>query len=469
MRDLRSASFLLTILLGAVAGGAACGGGDDAPPANASPEPDSGEDAVATGPLADAVADSPKAPTDSAVADAADAAVDASLLSPSFVYRDINHVLATGQSLSVGATSTATSLAQPYDNITFVTGVQSGGTGLTSFIPLVEKTVETMSTSFASHITKMARDVVLVDQPAGKKSHDMLVSVHGVGGTAYVGLKKGTVPYSKGIAQAQAGHDLAVAAGKTHVVRAVTNVHGESDSQSNNVNYAADLLQWQSDYETDVKAITNQSEPIPMFHTQFSSWTRLAGLPTTSIIPSAQLAASVDNPAKIILVGAKYHLPYAADGVHLTADGYKHMGEDYAKAYRRVILEGKTWEPVRPKTITRVGAVVTVKMHVPAPPLVLDTTLVSDPGKNGFEWVDAGPTTPTVASVALTAPDTVVITLSGTPNANGRLRYAFTGTSGALGGPMTGPRGNLRDSDATPSRDGFKLYNWCVHFDAAVP
>ena len=39
-------------------------------------------------------------------------------------------------------------------------------------------------------------------------------------------------------------------------------------------------------------------------------------------------------------------------------------GEDYAKAYRRVVLEGKTWEPLRPKSITRTGAVVTVEMHV---------------------------------------------------------------------------------------------------------
>ena len=36
-------------------------------------------------------------------------------------------------------------------------------------------------------------------------------------------------------------------------------------------------------------------------------------------------------------------------------------------------------------------------------------------------------------------------------------------------GPQHGPRGNLRDSDATPSRLGKKLYNWGVHFDEPVP
>ena len=202
-----------------------------------------------------------------------------------------------------------------------------------------------------------------------------------------------------------------------------------------------------------------------MLHTQFSSWTRLAGLPTTSIIPAAQLAAHVNAPGKIVLVGAKYHLPYVVDGVHLSNEGYRHMGEDYAKVYRHVILEGKTWEPLRPKTVARAGAVITVKMHVPAPPLVMDTTLVSDPGNKGFEWAGAE----TIASVAISGPDTLVITLSAAPAAGGRLRYAFTGTSGALGGPTTGPRGNLRDSDATPSRFGYPLHNWCIHFDQAVP
>ena len=42
------------------------------------------------------------------------------------------------------------------------------------------------------------------------------------------------------------------------------------------------------------------------------------------------------------------------------------------------------------------------------------------------------------------------------------------GTAGAAGGPVTGARGNLRDSDATKSRHDYPLYNWCVHFDEPV-
>jgi hypothetical protein len=456
---------------------AACGAGEAPDAATAGDAGGGSPDAAAA---ADAFVESPDAADGSDVLDALDAsdasdaadAADASLLAPGFVHRDVNHVLGTGQSLSVGSQGVpALSAMQPYDNLRFVTGVIAGGAGLTSFVPLTEGTTETLSSAFANLVTKMARDVVLVGQPAGKTSHDLLVSAHGLGGKPYSDLKKNgaLAAYANGMAQAQAGHDLALAAGKTHVIRAVTNVHGESDHNKGNVNYATDLVEWQSDYEADARAITGQTEPVPMLHTQFSSWTKLAGGLTTSAVCAAQLAAHVDAPGKVILVGAKYHLPYAADGVHLTNEGYRHMGEDYAKVYRRVILEGKTWEPVRPKTVARAGAVVTLKMHVPAPPLVLDTALVSDPGSMGFEWTDDGPVVPTIASVAVIAPDTVVVTLSGAPNANGRIRYAFTGVAGAKGGPTTGPRGNLRDSDKTPSRDGYALYNWAVHFDVASP
>jgi hypothetical protein len=217
-----------------------------------------------------------------------------------------------------------------------------------------------------------------------------------------------------------------------------------------------------------VKALTGQSESVPMFETQFSTWTVLQNAPT-SATPGMQLAAHVNAPGKVILVGAKYHLPYSSDGLHLSNEGYRHMGEDYAKAYRRVILEGQIWEPVRPKSVVRNGAVVTVEMHVPSPPLVLDTTRVTDPGSFGFEWKDDGPTPPKITKVEVVGPTTVAVTLTAAPTAaNKRLRYAFTGTAGAPGGPKTGARGNLRDSDATQSRHGYDLFNWCIHFDEPV-
>jgi hypothetical protein len=451
-------------------GGWACGGGaGDGPAPSGADGASTGDDAASASDDAATTADANA--TDAASVDAADAADAAPSggLAPDFVFFDSNHVLSTGQSLSVGsAGAPALSIAQPYGNAMFSVGVLAGGTGLTSFAPLVEGSVETMSSGLANFVSKMAVEELLLGRPAGpERSHDILVSVHGVGGTAYVGLKKGTAAFANGIAQAKAGHDLTAALGYTHTVRVVTTVHGESDHVASNAAYEANLVEWQHDYETDVKAVTGQVGTLPFLQTQMSSWTKYGQ--ATSAIPEAQLAAHVNNPGKIVLVGPKYDLEYAADGVHLTNLGYRHMGEQYAKAYRRVVLEKRAWEPLRPIQITRVGAVITVKFVVPAPPLVLDTKLVSNPGHYGFEYRD-DTAPPAIASVALAGPDTVTITLAAAPTgANKHLRYAFLGVPGASAGPTTGPRGNLRDADATASPNGYKLYNWCVHFDEAVP
>jgi len=385
-----------------------------------------------------------------------DAATDAPKAGPV-----LHHVLGTGQSLASGTLgSPALSTSQPYANRMFDTGVLPGAPRVTTFVPLVERSVETMSSSFANLVTKLARD--------NGGSHDLLVSAYALGGAPYASMKKGTPAYAVTIAQANAGLAIARASGITYDVTAVTSADGGGDHDTKNTHLADDLAQWQQDFETDLRAITGQATPIPLFNTQYSSWTE-SGAPT-SPIPIAQLRAHVEHPGKVIVVGPRYPFLYGPDGVHLTNEGYRMMGEYYARAYRRVVVERGTWEPLRPKSVTRAGAVVTVRFLVPAPPLVFDTTRASDPGNMGFEYVDDGPATPTITGVAITGADTVAVTLSAAPaGANRRIRYAYTGTQGAPAGLQTGARGNLHDSDATPSRSGYALFDWCVHFDEAVP
>lgn len=391
---------------------------------------------------------------------------------PRPIARDINHVLVGGQSLAVGvAGAPPLSLTQPYANLMFNTGVIAGSDELDHFEPLVEgdnipgskAVIETMSSGFANLVSELS----ISD---GAPRHDLLMSVHASGAKHYTLLKRGTKPYAAAMAQVTAAASIAEGSHKSYAVRAVLIVHGESDHAEKNDHYDRDLREWQSDYERDIRALSKQAEPVPMFHSQMSSFTRMMKGTETSEIPGAQLRASTQSNGKIILVGPKYHLPYAKDGVHLTAQGYRHMGEDYAKAYRRVVLEGKTWEPLRPASIRRDGATLVVKFLVPSPPLVLDTKNVLDPGDFGFEYTDSSAAPPAIAKVEISGEDAVTITLAREPTGTGaRLRYAFTGHRGLPSGPQTGARGNLRDSDSTRSRSGYALYNWCVHFDEPIP
>lgn len=374
----------------------------------------------------------------------------------------LHHLLIGGQSLSTGSFSAVVSTTQPFNNVSFNPGVRTGADNLINFIPLVETLVGIEGETIASG----AANLVAEQELAAGRSHAILASAHGVGGQPYAALKKGTAPFAVGMAQVAAGHTLAAALGELHAVRAVAIIHGESDHIAGNLAYAEDLLAWQSDYETDARALTGQTLPVPMFYCQMSSWTALAG--ATSRIPSEQLAAADARPDRMFVVTPKYIFPYV-DGVHLSGDGTRWLGEYYAKAYRRVLVDGEPWVPLRPRTVTRAAEVLTVTFDVPAPPLVLDTTLVADPGNYGFEFTDSSGAPPAVTAVALVDATTVRVTLAAPPvGGNKRLRYAHTGVAGQPAGPTTGPRGNLRDSDATVSRHGYPLHNWAVHFDVPV-
>ena len=416
----------------------------------------------------------------------------------------------------------------------------------TSFVPLIEGdtffggayVVETASSAMANLISQLATTTFQFGnaaRPTYPTKHDVLVREHGRSGNKYVCLRKtaqtdpdrlppNTVPaecvstlrpaFKEGMMQAQAGYDIAVGMGKTDVVRAVTTIHGESDHNglegdfpmrgSDGVagkikNYADALIEWQQDYEAGVQAITGQVLPVPLFVMGISGWTGPATYPGEPEAPrysplaSQQHDAHVRAPGKVILVGPGYFLDQGTAGgastqpecLHVSIVGQRQIGEYFAKVYAKVVFKGETWEPVHPKTVTRVNNVVTVEYFVPVPPLVIDTTLVTArAGENyGFDYRVGGHTGAKIAinSVVVSGPTTVTITLASTPaGADQRLIYAQN--QPAFGAGCTGPgiesngalyaggsRGNLRDSDATVSRYGYNLYNWGVIYDVPVP
>ncbi len=424
----------------------------------------------------------------------------------SYQHFDINHVLSTGQSNAASAGTPPLTSTQPYGNRMFnpgvFTSVSCSGEGCTgyvtpsSLIPLVESDgmlgapAETIASGLANEATKLGREIYLLGRPAPQNDHIVLASAHPRSGNGYECLRKGGCSYqnaswlrafTEGMNQVTDGKRLATAAGLSYVVRGVTVIHGESnhywqefpisgsDGTPNKIqNYADALVEWQADYESSIKAITGQTIAVPLFVSQMSNW---SGSPQTySPIPINQLAAHTRAPGKVVVVTPSYIFPYKTDGLHFTNAGQRRLGEYFGKAYAKMVFTGQPWEPVRPSLVTRSGNVITATFVVPVPPLALDTTQVVNPGNFGFEYTDASGAAPAITGVAVSGPDTVTITLASAPTgSNKRLRYAYTSVPGTPAGPTAGPRGNLRDSDATPSQYGYPLQNWSVHFDTAVP
>lgn len=259
--------------------------------------------------------------------------------------------------------------------------------------------------------------------------------------------------------------------------------HGENDTAANvsiqqYLNY---LLEWRRDFETDAGPNSTRLSRSYIYQTNSHTFYNS----TTPRGPSkAQLRAHTDYSSKFTLFAPNYFLPYT-DGVHLTKLGYWMLGHYAAKAWYSENIDGARWEPVRPKAAWFIDSThVAIRFHVPVAPLVLDDSVVSDPGNYGFEYEDGG--SAAISSVAVDAnrSDTVILTLDGARSGAGTVRYAWTGTSGADAGPATGARGCLRDSDATETITGatydnagveddalpaaITLRNYCVSFEQSV-
>ena len=98
----------------------------------------------------------------------------------------------------------------------------------------------------------------------------------------------------------------------------------------------------------------------------------------------AQWKIGVDYPADMVCSGPRYQYA-SADGVHLTAEGCRLLGEKYAGIlYQRVIL-GKDWQPLQPTKVKRKGKIITIHYHVPVPPLVWETRFEA-PHPTVEEW-----------------------------------------------------------------------------------
>jgi hypothetical protein len=373
-----------------------------------------------------------------------------------------------GQSLAVGsAGNPALTMTQPYHNRGFsqIAYTRTSGLAMLNFTPLAEQSQETIMSSMANLVGSTYR----ASHP-NDDSQDLLVSNWGVAGADYNYLKKGgTAGYADSILAVSNAVKIIPDYASSVIVGGILCVHGEADIES--TNYAANIRQWQSDYQSDVQAQTGQSAGVPIFHTQPSAWTSVNNANFAYAASPFQILQEYKaNPTKTILVGPKYMFTYAADGVHLTNSAYRWCGEYYAKAWYQVVVQGGSWSPLYPTNIVRSGANIDLTFSGAVGDLVLDTSAVSDPGSYGFEYFD-DTSPPSIASVTVTGANTVRVTLSGTPTGSGkRIRYAYTGTAGNSGGPTTGPRGCLRDSDTTfTSNYGNTLYNWCVHFDEVCP
>lgn len=379
-------------------------------------------------------------------------------------------IIGTGQSLSVGARSGGT----PYSTLLSGAGanhymlsnlVGSGGIAPTAN-PSSSWTLATLSepvrgsglgTSWPSNVLQQSLHAPLAyrisqSYPNMRTAHTIV----GQDGQGIAGIKKGgsVASYAGSIAEVTKFKQLFDALGYSYRVAAVLLTHGEQDMGS--TTYGTDILQLQSDYDTDVRAITGQSNVIPIIATQPSSGYPQPPVGLYNNIDNEILNTYVAYPNRVILAGSKLGLSYWSGDFHIDNQGSVDLGYLYSDFVLGVI-NGTPVSPLYPVSVSRSGTQVTVTLNRN---VVLNPSLYGGThgagyysgawvnGK-GFEAIDGGGTPVVISSVTILN-NIVTINCATTPSF---ISHAYFGDA-------TGSIRRTQISDASN--------NWLVQFQKPV-
>ena len=306
--------------------------------------------------------------------------------------------------------------------------------------------------------------------PAFRSDHVQVFQTNVFSGVTIAQISPGATPdrYAENITAVQNVANIAIAAGKAAQVAFLTLFHGESDF--NNAAYKQAMKDLKNAYNAQILPITQQPNRFPMLTYQLAG-SNNAGIPVAG---KAQWEAWREDP-EILLAGPLYPYKYV-DALHPNSAGIKWFGQQAGKVAYLATYLGRSWKPLHPLSVkVRAGNVLTVKLHVPAPPIVLDTTTVPAAPNYGFRVFDATGEL-TVSNVQVVNADTISMTIDRALAASPMLEYAWrddpvNGGAGNYDGLGTHAiRGNIRDSDASVAVYGssFPLWNWLVRFELPI-
>lgn len=364
---------------------------------------------------------------------------------------DLNMFQISGQSIAEGGIGAPVTTAQEYDNVMFTLRELNP----TAYVPAVNVTTNLESPMYG----QIGYLKSLISGQAGADNYQMLGCNNGQGSASILILGKGEPTFVAAMSQVAAAKTIATGLGKTFKFRAVSWVQGEADNAMSRVDYKNSLLKLASNYNHMGKAAAGQEEDVITITSQVSS-------NSSPNVALAQLDAAIDHPL-IYMSTPLYHFDYHTDGIHLLAASAKHLGGYMAIVYNKVLVEGQDWSPVRPLSYVKSGSDVTISMHVPVGPLVLDTTLLPAQTNYGFAAFDSGGTPISITGVTLVDTDKVKITTTSPIPSGGYITYAQSAQpepARSLGGC-----GNLRDSQgASMIYLGKPMHNWCVLFTQVI-
>lgn len=283
---------------------------------------------------------------------------------------DLSQLLMYGQSLSVGVGGDPALSTTPLPNdYMFNYGAYSNiGSETPEHYPLLnyKEGVNDRETPQYSIITTIR---ALCDREDGGKELSFLMAGAGKGSSSIEELSSGTDNFNRLKDTVLNGIDVAERDSKGVSFAGMFWVQGENSlTNPDSIDYANKLLKLRLDVEEIRKF--NQSYTLPMISYQTSPATNKLGDNVWGV-PNAQLLASDLDPA--IFIACPTYFMQFSDDVHLTNEGYQLLGAYLGKAWKRVMIDGEKWQPMRPTAISYSGNTVDIALHVPNEGVVIET------------------------------------------------------------------------------------------------
>ncbi|WP_115667056.1 hypothetical protein [Klebsiella pneumoniae] len=397
---------------------------------------------------------------------------------------DIAHKIGYGQSLAAGVNTKALiTIAALYTALRFIGGVRAqdgSGTSAENHAQLVPY-VETFKSTANGDAweTPMAASIrgwyeLMIAENHGFNPDDLIIlgSVPAEGSQSIASLTSGTY-LQRVYDDITYGYARAQELGKTYRPVAMYWLQGEADQTkgTTKADYQADFDRMQKRIDDHASAVCGEEIHVPIFVYQFSSWINRTPNTAYPTIPLAllELAQTREN---VYLTNPMYIHDYT-DGAHLTARSSYIQGLYISVMEKRALVDGKTAKPLMPVGHKRQGRAATVWLN-PVGRLVVDTSVVSDPGNYGLRLLHPD----TLEVIPLTGVsiryDAVNISTAADIPAGAILQYAFHGgTTGQSPGRLNGPRGCLRDSQGdivsfTLNGEVIRMDNYCVMFELTL-
>ena len=303
----------------------------------------------------------------------------------------------------------------------------------------------------------------------GEASPGIFTRTDWYGGEPLTTFVKGTTTYNNLLVSITRAVEVHKAYGRG-LFPVIIFVQGEGgpNGQTTYTNLFRQLI---DDLRADVKAITGIEPPF-LFWQINSEDSNTAAWSRTITLAQLAIAREFDGTS-VSMIGPMYHLPLV-DLIHQTEEGRMMLGELSALVVREVQRKG-FFRPLRPKSVSRSGAVITIDFHLPGGPIAFDADWIAAATNYGFTYSDDSGAPPAISSVAITGDAQVQVTLAAEPTgANKVIAYAQKETD-LVDDQWASTRGQLYSSSGEPSvyaARGFTvpadIRHYCVRFEETV-